>query len=416
MRKEELLTKWEQVRADLSKQKLVSVDSPGVVDALELLTYIEEKIAQVFPIDYQPSAAIKERVKAGAKASTEMVTLNVGGTLFVTTRSNLIRDAGSYFHTMLTSALCQPNENGEYFIDLEPTYFDRIMKYLRTGKMHFDGLQANEVQFVPTAWNPLNCGPSLQLLQKNLVVVQKGLGWASVLAAMPLPCFTVTVMAHHHVDIGFTTLKEFEPNKGHVFPPGWFFGCEKGFAYSNNERKYYKKQKGKLNVTVMYSQMSNEISFQVNGEILFEPFRDVQVNEQLYPVVRLGERDAQVEMISVKHYHLPYLWTDKFYAIENIVLGLSYLHSFNPTIVHHGINSSNVLIDPIKGKKLGDISTPQEDDVLSEFCTHKLPNSNIVNPQSGQPYSSASILIKVSQGRLQPSFEGTDVPTCVKEI
>ncbi|KDO21631.1 hypothetical protein SPRG_12871 [Saprolegnia parasitica CBS 223.65] len=304
--------RWDRIKKELAPQAKLELKSPGVVDAMQLLQDMEREVERYprmpKPLGHPVTPAMEARVAAAAMAAAEMVTLNVGGTCFATTRSNLLRFEGSYFSTMVESALWQPNARGEYFIDMEPTYFDRIVAYLRTGTLSFDGLASADVRefrrlldylqlsFVPTEWDPAYCGHSLQLQMHNLVVVQKGLGWSSVLATAPSPFFSVRVLAHHHVDIGFTTRAKFEPNKGHALHPGFFFGCERGYAYSAHEKKPFPKQRGKLIVTASFNQAAREVSFEVNGHMLVSPFRLVPTDAPLYPIVRLGERDASVEM------------------------------------------------------------------------------------------------------------------------
>ncbi|XP_074647401.1 BTB/POZ domain-containing protein KCTD5-like isoform X1 [Tubulanus polymorphus] len=68
----------------------------------------------------------------------EWVKLNVGGTLFSTTRTTLCRDPKSFLYR-----LCQEesdldtdkDENGAYLIDRDPTYFGPVLNYLRHGKL-----------------------------------------------------------------------------------------------------------------------------------------------------------------------------------------------------------------------------------------------------------------------------------------
>ncbi|XP_065195579.1 BTB/POZ domain-containing protein KCTD5-like [Sycon ciliatum] len=69
---------------------------------------------------------------------SEWVRLNVGGKLFMTTRSTLCKREDSFL-----SRLCQDDpglptykdENGAYLIDRDPDYFSPILNYLRHGKL-----------------------------------------------------------------------------------------------------------------------------------------------------------------------------------------------------------------------------------------------------------------------------------------
>ncbi|OQR85560.1 hypothetical protein ACHHYP_11693 [Achlya hypogyna] len=86
--------------------------------------------------------AMQARMQEHAATAATMVTLNVGGTLFATAKTNLLRDEGSYFYTMLASETWQPNADGAYFIDVDPRQFPHVMAYLRSGEWDITGLGA----------------------------------------------------------------------------------------------------------------------------------------------------------------------------------------------------------------------------------------------------------------------------------
>nr|KAF6452652.1 potassium channel tetramerization domain containing 17 [Molossus molossus] len=77
---------------------------------------------------------------AGGRAAggwSKWVRLNVGGTVFLTTRQTLCREQKSFL-----SRLCQGeelqsdrDETGAYLIDRDPTYFGPILNFLRHGKL-----------------------------------------------------------------------------------------------------------------------------------------------------------------------------------------------------------------------------------------------------------------------------------------
>ncbi|KAF0683741.1 hypothetical protein As57867_024151, partial [Aphanomyces stellatus] len=69
-----------------------------------------------------------------------MVTLNVGGSLFTTSKETLLRVEGSYFHAMLGSGHWQPDSGNDYFLDLHAPTFDRVLIFLCTDKLWLDGL------------------------------------------------------------------------------------------------------------------------------------------------------------------------------------------------------------------------------------------------------------------------------------
>jgi hypothetical protein len=74
-----------------------------------------------------------------ASPSGQWVRLNVGGTLFLSTKTTLCRDPKSFL-----CRLCQEDsdlissykdETGAYLIDRDPTYFGPVLNYLRHGKL-----------------------------------------------------------------------------------------------------------------------------------------------------------------------------------------------------------------------------------------------------------------------------------------
>lgn len=65
--------------------------------------------------------------------------LNVGGTLFHTTKTTLTSVPDSFFYAMLGGNWL-PDPDGEYFIDRDAVHFPRILSYLRTGNLYLDDL------------------------------------------------------------------------------------------------------------------------------------------------------------------------------------------------------------------------------------------------------------------------------------
>ena len=86
------------------------------------------------------------------EARSEIVSLNVGGTLFTTTLTTL----GQYRETSMLAAMFDPGSgippalrdaNGAYFIDRNPKAFAAILSYLRTGELFdsYDGITMGEI-------------------------------------------------------------------------------------------------------------------------------------------------------------------------------------------------------------------------------------------------------------------------------
>jgi len=93
---------------------------------------------------------------------SDIVTLNVGGTKYSTSKANLRKIPGSFFDLMLSGELTdiKPIKNNTYFIDRDDTYFKYILNYLREGdnaeipekikykiekEMYFYGVKTQEI-------------------------------------------------------------------------------------------------------------------------------------------------------------------------------------------------------------------------------------------------------------------------------
>jgi hypothetical protein len=92
-------------------------------------------------------------------SSSDWVRLNVGGQVFVTTRSTLCKEPGSFLARLVRSGGGGDNrdqndqhqtlgscrdEGGAYLIDRDPTYFGPVLNYLRHGKLVIDKNIAEE--------------------------------------------------------------------------------------------------------------------------------------------------------------------------------------------------------------------------------------------------------------------------------
>lgn len=79
-------------------------------------------------------AEMEEKMAENVSAAKERIKLDVGGRIFSTTKSTLLKYGGTYFHALLSSGNFAADEGDAYFIDRDPQFFDRIMASLRTGK------------------------------------------------------------------------------------------------------------------------------------------------------------------------------------------------------------------------------------------------------------------------------------------
>eukprot|EP01130_Rhizamoeba_saxonica_P012169 TRINITY_DN5110_c0_g1_i3.p1 TRINITY_DN5110_c0_g1~~TRINITY_DN5110_c0_g1_i3.p1 ORF type:complete len:301 (-),score=45.14 TRINITY_DN5110_c0_g1_i3:42-944(-) len=70
-------------------------------------------------------------------SENDRITLNIGGTLFQTTRGTLIAEPATMLSAMFggEGVPPQPDEDGSYFIDRDPKHFRFILNYLRGNKL-----------------------------------------------------------------------------------------------------------------------------------------------------------------------------------------------------------------------------------------------------------------------------------------
>jgi len=78
---------------------------------------------------------------SNGNASQSWVKLNVGGKIFLTTKTTLTKEPDSFLARLAREDPDLPSdkdENGAYMIDRDPRYFSPILNYLRHGKSIID--------------------------------------------------------------------------------------------------------------------------------------------------------------------------------------------------------------------------------------------------------------------------------------
>ncbi|XP_023863113.1 BTB/POZ domain-containing protein KCTD5 isoform X7 [Salvelinus sp. IW2-2015] len=97
------------------------------------------------------------------------VRLNIGGTVFLTTRHTLLKEQTSFLYR-----LCQQqdlhsdtDETGAYVIDRDPTYFGPILNYLRHGKLVYNKELAEEGVLEEAEF--YNITPLIKLIKERIL-------------------------------------------------------------------------------------------------------------------------------------------------------------------------------------------------------------------------------------------------------
>ncbi|XP_077481785.1 BTB/POZ domain-containing protein KCTD5 isoform X2 [Stigmatopora argus] len=108
-------------------------------------------------------------IQPGGGNNGKWVRLNVGGTVFLTTRQTLLKEQTSFLYR-----LCQQqdlhsdtDETGAYVIDRDPTYFGPILNYLRHGKLVYNKELAEEGVLEEAEF--YNITPLIKLIKERIL-------------------------------------------------------------------------------------------------------------------------------------------------------------------------------------------------------------------------------------------------------
>eukprot|EP01036_Dinobryon_divergens_P034726 gene34727-44912_t len=207
----------------------------------------------------------KRRIAEQISKADEKIKLCVGGTIFMTSKSNLLRFEGSYFHSMLGSGLWQAEQDGAYFIDTNPEHFSRILDYLRTNKLYLDGLDSYQIERlfenldyfqipVPEpvmTWKTSDLSENLKLMNEDRTVRQitknnTGSGWnVCILGIRSTKIYTVRIdnFSDGFLMIGFvpSTLRNYKATGMNCSTCGWYLYTAHMVLYSQDgdNRKEY---------------------------------------------------------------------------------------------------------------------------------------------------------------------------------
>eukprot|EP01118_Nematostelium_gracile_P010099 TRINITY_DN344_c0_g2_i2.p1 TRINITY_DN344_c0_g2~~TRINITY_DN344_c0_g2_i2.p1 ORF type:complete len:230 (+),score=51.81 TRINITY_DN344_c0_g2_i2:83-691(+) len=87
---------------------------------------------------------LANKVKKDLEKISAQIDLNVGGLRVSASKETLLSIPGTYFYAMLSGDRWKPNDKGEYFIDRDPKFFNRIMTFLRTKEMDLSSLSEDD--------------------------------------------------------------------------------------------------------------------------------------------------------------------------------------------------------------------------------------------------------------------------------
>ncbi|KAM4021533.1 BTB/POZ domain-containing protein KCTD17 [Anomaloglossus baeobatrachus] len=87
-----------------------------------------------------PEVPVDLATQRTASDGGKWVRLNVGGTVFLTTKQTLCQEPNSFLCRLCQESqlLSETDETGAFLIDRDPSYFGAILRYLRYGKLVID--------------------------------------------------------------------------------------------------------------------------------------------------------------------------------------------------------------------------------------------------------------------------------------
>jgi len=329
--------KTQQIKVEPQQSKVEPQQSkePKSVDALR--SEYQATVDQFLQI----SSAIEERIKTLAEKEAHQqklekcieenilkakhkIKLDVGGQSFTTSKTSLLRFEGSFFWTMLSGGKWEPDEDGFYFIDHNPKYFDRILDYHRTGEFDDHGLdEAALLQLkkdfdffqlpplpkwlAPVAtltWDPSYLGTNLQLSDGNKTVVKTsgGSGYnAGVLGTEAVSSYKVKVNsrgASGAIMVGFAPQSGFQPNGQNYGRCGYYLFLANGCLYSghgHSNSPYTQAINNGDILTVKYDASSKNINFEKNGKDLGVAFSNVASG--MFPALDIHDANASLSLL-----------------------------------------------------------------------------------------------------------------------
>lgn len=220
----------------------------------------------------------------------------MGGKIFCILKTHLLSVEGSYFHAMLASGQWNPDSEGDaYFIDLNPKQFDRVIEYLRTSELSFEGLRPDQIKTlrnsvdylqlpvrVPVTWDPNACDSGLRLSHGNRAITSNE-RQQSVRSVYPCARFCVRLdEVGFGVMIGFTPEAGFTANGASYARCGWYLYTHNGAMFSQGgtaDRNYVSGRVKAGSVVTCILDQERNIELEVNGHSWGVAFANVPQGE-----------------------------------------------------------------------------------------------------------------------------------------
>jgi hypothetical protein len=207
---------------------------------------------------------------------------------------------------------------------MDPKYFGRIMSYVRSGDLSYDGLNSKECaefnkvleyfelrapvadQSAPS-WDPEYCGDKLLLQSNNLVVSGRNSGMfksknsntsQGVLSAQSCSKYSVQILKGKYIMIGFAPRHGFEKNGDSYRTCGWFLSVYNGRLFSQGgvfNKPYGDAIPERTVVTAIHDRNQNTIEFHIDGRSLGIAFSNITPGK-LYAAASIGH-DSELRIM-----------------------------------------------------------------------------------------------------------------------
>ncbi|KAF0694012.1 Aste57867_15071 [Aphanomyces stellatus] len=280
------------------------------IDARELMLTTKEAEFQVRERDLATKEAawmaLRDQLDRNITDAPQVISLDVGGMMYKTAKSTLLAVDDSYFHALLGchDRWTPDSPQNAFFLDLHGHTFDRVLGFLRTGKLSLAGLNEWEqghvwasMDYLKLAlakpemwqWDPRHCSSALTISGEKLSLVRSRNDISSRQSAIgdsPRDCF--------HVQLGGFGLRTFVGLFPRRSPPleGYFLRLDNGKKATQPMSATYETP---YNLAATFTPgdiltvrvIDGKVHFERNGRDLGPAFVVSDPCMPLYPVVSM---------------------------------------------------------------------------------------------------------------------------------
>ena len=120
-----------------AQQSIEDTAGAGLAAVMHAHARLEERLLHLQAKE-EAWVALQARVQDHVAMAGHKVKLDIGGTIFATTKPFLLSFEHSFFSALLTSGHWLPHPDGTYKVDRPPLYFNTMLQFMRTGQMETD--------------------------------------------------------------------------------------------------------------------------------------------------------------------------------------------------------------------------------------------------------------------------------------